>query len=192
MTEYKLLIFVDREGLDSETYTQLSKLYQQSIVEFNINQSTIYPDAGFDLYVANKTNVLGTDQNPQVSSVKVSHNIKIAMYKRESSTVENMTEWTPTSYYMYPRSSFSKTSLCLGNHTGIFDSGYRGHVIMAVRNLAPATHCINQFDRLMQICTPTLSQMKVQLVDRLEDLNYCGIPLRGEGGFGSTGIGIEI
>ena len=34
-----------------------------------------------------------------------------------------------TGYYMYPRSSLSKTKLRLANSVGIIDSGYRGNLI---------------------------------------------------------------
>ena len=34
-----------------------------------------------------------------------------------------------TGYYMYPRSSLSKTQLRLANSTGIIDAGYRGHLM---------------------------------------------------------------
>jgi hypothetical protein len=38
-------------------------------------------------------------------------------------------------FYLYPRSSISKTPLMLANHTGIIDSGYRGNLIGAFRAL---------------------------------------------------------
>ena len=33
------------------------------------------------------------------------------------------------SYYLYPRSSISKTPLRMSNSTGIIDAGYRGEII---------------------------------------------------------------
>jgi dUTP pyrophosphatase len=36
------------------------------------------------------------------------------------------------SYYLYPRSSISKTQFILQNNVGIIDAGYRGHIIAAL------------------------------------------------------------
>lgn len=47
------------------------------------------------------------------------------------------------SYYLYPRSSFSKTPLILANHVGIIDSGYRGTIKAAVKYV-PQIHDIRQ------------------------------------------------
>jgi dUTP pyrophosphatase len=93
---------------------------------------------------------------------------------------------------MYPRSSFSKTSLLLANNVGIFDAGYRGNVLMALRNLSPMSYNITKGDRLMQICSPSLSPFLVEQVNTVEGLNLRGDTLRGSKGFGSTGLGINI
>jgi dUTP diphosphatase len=37
------------------------------------------------------------------------------------------------SYYLYARSSISKTPLILHNHVGVIDAGYRGNIIAALR-----------------------------------------------------------
>ena len=87
------------------------------------------------------------------------------------------------SYYMYPRSSISKTPLILANHVGIIDSGYRGNLIGAFRNLSDYNYVVEKNTRLLQICHPSLSPFIVELVDE-SDLSGSK---RGEGGFGSTG-----
>jgi hypothetical protein len=91
-----------------------------------------------------------------------------------------------TGYYMYPRSSMSKTPLMLANHTGIIDSGYRGNLIAAVRWL-PETdgpYTLAAYTRLFQLCHPKLCPIFVVLVNESE----LTTTERGQGGFGSTGI----
>jgi len=85
----------------------------------------------------------------------------------------------PSAYFLYPRSSISKTSFRLANCTGIIDRGYRG-------NLGAFFDCIcdssmEKGQRLVQICSPTLEPFEVQLVSSLPFTD------RGENGFGSTG-----
>ena len=83
-------------------------------------------------------------------------------------------------YYLYPRSSMSKTSLRLANSVGIIDNGYRGTLKVAVDNHSDEPVRLKKGDRLFQLCIPSLESFKVLLgtVNRLTE--------RGEGGFGST------
>jgi dUTPase len=98
-----------------------------------------------------------------------------------------------TGYYMYPRSSLSKTNLRLANNTGIIDAGYRGNLI-GMFDVVNATHrenslcdyLIEPYTRLLQICSPSLVPIYVELID--EEINLGERTVRGEGGFGSTGI----
>ena len=100
-----------------------------------------------------------------------------------------------TGYYMYPRSSLSKTRLRLANSVGIIDSGYRGHLtgMFDVVNIDTADNDSNseadfwgkKFDRYVQICAPGLVPILVQVVNSVEELG--GETARGGGGFGSTG-----
>ena len=105
-----------------------------------------------------------------------------------------------TGYYMYPRSSLSKTKLRLANSVGIIDSGYRGHLtgMFDVVNIdsninnnfnnyhnSEADFWGRKFDRYVQICAPGLVPILVQVVDTMEELG--GETARGGGGFGSTG-----
>ena len=111
------------------------------------------------------------------------------------------------SYYLYPRSSLSKTPLILANHVGIIDAGYRGNIIAAVKYIPSLTeiyeicrddYCLNsekEFKqklksyniksgtRLFQICSRNLTPIdRINIVDKLSDSD------RGVGGFGSTGF----
>jgi hypothetical protein len=98
-----------------------------------------------------------------------------------------------TGYYMYPRSSLSKTQLRLANSTGIIDAGYRGHLMgmFDVVNIHhdsddnDADYFGNKYDRYLQICAPGLVPIVVQIVDSMEALGE--ETTRGAGGFGSTG-----
>jgi dUTP pyrophosphatase len=91
----------------------------------------------------------------------------------------------PTGFYMYPRSSIYKTPLRMANCVGIIDSGYRGNV-KAHFDCAP-TFCsteINMYDRLVQLCAPSLMPIYIELVETKEELSTTS---RGNNGFGSTG-----
>jgi dUTPase len=99
-----------------------------------------------------------------------------------------------TGYYMYPRSSISKTPLRLANSTGIIDAGYRGNlmgvfdVVNIPNNLSDSREADffgRKLDRYVQICAPGLVPIIVQIVSSIEDLGE--ETERGGGGFGSTG-----
>jgi dUTP pyrophosphatase len=88
-------------------------------------------------------------------------------------------------YYLYPRSSISKTPLIMANSVGIIDKDYRGNIMAKVRNIPinnlKKKYLLKEGDRLFQICSPDLSPLKVIVVDKLSETS------RGEGCFGSTG-----
>jgi len=99
-----------------------------------------------------------------------------------------------TGYYMYPRSSLSKTQLRLANSTGIIDAGYRGHLMgmFDVVNIQPDSSNERDcdfygkiYDRYLQICAPGLVPILVEVVNSKEELGE--ETERGNGGFGSTG-----
>ena len=83
-------------------------------------------------------------------------------------------------YYLYPRSSISKTPLRMANSVGIIDAGYRGTIMAAVDNISDEDYTIKAGQRLFQLCSPVLAPITFELTDRLSDTT------RGEGGFGST------
>jgi dUTP pyrophosphatase len=90
-------------------------------------------------------------------------------------------------FYLYPRSSISKTNLRLANSVGIIDSGYRGHLLAIfdiLQNESVST-TIEKHSRLLQICSGDLQPFIVRIVD---DVMLLGETNRGTGGFGSTGI----
>ena len=99
-----------------------------------------------------------------------------------------------TGYFLYPRSSLSKTPLRLANSVGIIDSGYRGNIMgmfdvvnvieEELSEYEDADYYVKKYDKLVQICAPNLCPIFVKIVDTLEELGE--ETERGEGGFGST------
>ena len=88
-----------------------------------------------------------------------------------------------SSYYLYPRSSISKTPLRMANSVGIIDAGYRGNIMMPVDNIKNEDYTIKKGDRLCQICSPSLTPIKFNLTTELTTTS------RGTDGIGSTGTG---
>jgi len=146
------------------------KLYQNAINEFNKHKKDTHRDSGFDLFIPKELCVglyIG-------NTIKIDHNIQCAMYSSTGS---------PLPYYLYPRSSLSKTPLRLSNSLGIIDSGYRGNIIAKMDYIKDITYEFPKGMRLTQICAHNLLPISsIELVTTLEETS------RGEGGFGSTGV----
>lgn len=177
-------------ALDSPD-TELEEKYKNAIANHNSNVDNCFPDSGFDLF-------LPTEFSPESKTEKIDYKIKAAMFKTmESCKVETANQnaltfnnGDPMPYYLYPRSSISKTCVRLANNVGIIDSGYRGN-IGAYFDIDPSyldentEPVLEKHQRVLQICSNDLSAFKVILV---KDINQLGRTARGEGGFGSTGI----
>lgn len=89
----------------------------------------------------------------------------------------------PMPYYVYPRSSISKTPLRLANSVGIIDSGYRGQLMAKVDNISKDDYVVEKYQRLFQICSGNLMPFtNLKIIDNLDETE------RGSGGFGSTGM----
>ena len=124
-------------------------------------------DSGLDLFFPEDINL-----NP--------HETKIINLQIKCEAWKNSKNSESYSYYLYPRSSISKTPLRMSNSVGIIDSGYRGNLMVAVDNTSDIVYMIKKGQRLFQICSPNLSPVTFSLVDTLSETS------RGEGGFGST------
>ena len=83
-------------------------------------------------------------------------------------------------YFLFPRSSISKTPLRLANSVGIIDYGYRGDIMASVDNISDEDYIIEKGTRLFQLCAPDLKSINVSVVDILSESE------RGDGGFGSS------
>ena len=84
-------------------------------------------------------------------------------------------------YFLFPRSSISKTPLRMANSIGLIDAGYRGEIMAVCDNIKDYDFSIKKGDRLFQLVSSDLSDIEFVIVDELSDTT------RGEGGFGSTG-----
>jgi len=169
-----LTLYVDAED------AELRALYQEQAAKHNqAVQEDPFPNAGFDLFFP-KSETFG-----MVAAKFVDLRVKCMM--RHYDLVSK--EWTPTAFYVYPRSSMSKTPLMLANHMGIIDSGYRGFLIGAFRHLreslASPDYEVAKHTRLLQICSSDMRPILVELVDREDAFATTS---RGSGGFGSTGL----
>jgi dUTP pyrophosphatase len=166
----------------SSYYTLEVLCKNEEIANYYLKRSNFADDAGVDLYCPETLRIICN----QPVATMVDYNIKCRMLTENEEQV---------SYYLYPRSSIAKTPLMLANSVGIIDKKYRGTIKAAFRNtcLTPNWICgesnekedygytVQQGERLVQICGPTLLPIKVKLVDSLD------VTERGEGGFGSTG-----
>lgn len=130
-------------------------------------------DAGFDILVAS------SDILSKPLANKVDSNVVC------SCRMVTTTGWYNTGFYMYPRSSISKSPFRLANSVGIIDPGYRGHLIGMFDIPSGETSHIKKLDKYLQICAPGLVPVFVELVYNLNDLGE--ETARGAGGFGSTG-----
>lgn len=155
-----------------DNLTDLKKKYLDEIMKHNLKLHHDYVDAGFDLYVPKEILFKCTQTN------KIDLNIKCS-----AKICTNDKEYN-TGYYMYPKSSISKTPLRLANSIGIIDAGYRGNLIAVYDMIYLVEYTCEKFDRLVQICAPGLIPIVVELVD---DVSELGQTERGSGGFGSTG-----
>jgi dUTP pyrophosphatase len=165
-----LYIYVNSENSKlREKYVEAANVHNQKV------EHSQYPDSGFDLYHPEKVSLFQSNEMLCCCDMK----IKAAMYDGQQ----------PVGYYMYPRSSISKTPLRLANSVGIIDSGYRGNLVAKFDIIITqnSNYVIEQHHRLLQICSGTLKPFRVFIVDTIEQLNKYGDTERGEGGFGSTG-----
>ena len=84
-------------------------------------------------------------------------------------------------YYLFPRSSISKTPLRMANSIGLIDGGYRGEIMAMCDNIKTERHTIKKGQRLFQLVATDSSPITYELSESLE------MTTRGAGGFGSTG-----
>ena len=84
-------------------------------------------------------------------------------------------------YYLFPRSSISKTPLRMANSIGLIDAGYRGEIMAVCDNIKNDSYKIEKGQRFFQIVAFDNSPIYYKLTDKLSDTT------RGIGGFGSTG-----
>lgn len=195
-----LSIFVDsNDTILKELYINAANKHNQKIIE-----DPHFYDAGFDLFLPkneNKTDVEGQGEREgerkgtqffsknleQMHVNKVDFKVKCCAKIIKYNKIQC---YTP--FYTYARSSISKTPLRLANNQGIIDAGYRGNLIgmfdcihKSNDQTASCDFYVDEYTRLLQICSPSLSPIYVEIVDKFQDLGPS--TSRGDGGFGSTG-----
>jgi len=157
--------------VDSED-NNLKQWYATRIQQHNNNATYVYANSGFDLACPESVYLSGTQ--------KINFQVKASMYTVDYDfPISNIPEqMVPSAYYLYPRSSISNTPFRLANSVGIIDRGYRGHL----GAFFDGQGNVDMFQRLVQLCTPTLEPFYVVITNQLT------ITERNEGGFGSTGV----
>jgi dUTP pyrophosphatase len=160
---------------------EIGLLYEAAIEKHNKNFiNNVYCDSGFDLFVPDNA-IFDKELEAKFIDMK----LKAEMVYCDVSSHQIC----PAAYYLYPRSSLSKTPLIMGNHVGIIDAGYRGSVIGAFKWVPPPNsgkweYAVEKGTRLVQICHPTLCPIYINVVTESE----LSSTERGAGGFGSTGV----
>ena len=138
---------------------QIRRLNENSIIPTRAHAT----DAGFDIYSPISVNI-GVG-----AKVTIPTGLSIALPEG-------------TVGLIYPRSSLgTKHDIVLANTVGVIDSGYRGEIMVVIRNQGDHVHTIHTGDRIAQmIITPYLVPQIIEVTE-LPDSD------RGEHGFGSTG-----
>jgi dUTP pyrophosphatase len=160
-------------------YVQTEDLYREYCNRAEDHNSSVivseYFDAGFDLLTPEAVTSFPGD------CVKINTQVVATLHSCRNE---------PMCFYMYPRSSISKTPLRLANSVGIIDSGYRGTMVGVFDHLPhyKDEYHVTKHSRLLQVCSPNLEKMKVTIikVNNFDDLSKS--TKRGSGGFGSTGV----
>lgn len=165
-----LKIFIDSDD------DELIKKYVGSINERHLKMvdNIHHIDAGFDLFSPEMKRFTSKSVN------KLDYKISCSAKLIDRNSMSN------TGFYMYPRSSISKSNIRLANNVGIIDAGYRGHLMGMFDVIYVDEMDVNKFDRHLQICAPGLIPIIVELVYSKEELGE--ETARGDGGFGSTGV----
>ncbi len=201
----KLFVDSDDENL-KYNYVNAANNHNNKII-----QSPEHIDAGFDLFAPGNENeeleiygintrFFGPGWNDRRPVNKLDFKVSCS-----AQIVTDRGKRFNTGYYMYPRSSLSKTQLRLANSVGIIDSGYRGHLtgmfdVVNIDDTSDSDNVDNEnvqfnrneadfwgrkFDRYVQVCAPGLVPILVEIVNTIEELGE--ETARGGGGFGSTG-----
>ena len=178
-----LKIFVDGDDQLKNTYINAADAHNNKL----LSEPHFY-DAGFDLYLPPKNDSVVDKMGTRfigVSSVnKVDFKIKCCAQMLNK---DGTTYYSP--FFTYARSSISKTQLRLANNQGIIDAGYRGPIIGMFDCISNGMDFyMDSFTRILQICAPGLVPIHVVIVDTFLELGPS--TARGEGGIGSTGVGL--
>ena len=139
------------------------KLLNENAKEFYENHGHFHQgDAGLDLYVLEETTILAGETKL----------IKLGICCEPNDG---------KAYYLFPRSSISKTPLRMSNSIGLIDGGYRGEIMASCDNIKNFDFTVETGQRLFQLVAIDSSPISYEVVKELTETT------RGDGGFGSTG-----
>lgn len=130
-----------------------------------------YGDSGLDLFVTEDT-MIGPGETKLIGTG----------IKCQSRSNVFWCPWKPKyhSYFLFPRSSISKTPLMMKNSIGLIDSGYTGEIKAPLYNTSSNPVYLKRGERYVQLVNADLTSVYFQLVSSQRDTS------RGQGGFGST------
>jgi len=84
-----------------------------------------------------------------------------------------------------PRSGLGHThGIVLGNLVGLIDSDYQGQLMVSAWNRSATPFTIEPMERIAQLVIVPVAQASFNVVTSFDDASE-----RGEGGYGSTGVG---
>ena len=211
MTKYELYFYLSKNQDDAEWVAR----YKQKVEEHNRKVlEADAADSGFDLFMPTNGEEYGYGVDNLISRQFITNpgitsssgvdgarglNLGVRCCMRATAAIAAATSTpAPCGFYLYPRSSISKTRMRLANSVGIIDAGYRGDLIAAVDTIGffgstdiwhvwkETLSPIKKYDRYFQVCAPDLSPFLVHIVETEQDLSPP--TSRGSGGFGSTGV----
>jgi dUTP pyrophosphatase len=162
--------------------TFLLKCFQDSDISLYESRQNLLSDSGLDIFFPTDVSVPGNGRSFRINLGIALEKVEGNVERKVEGNVERKVEEKifPSGYYLYPRSSISKTGLIMANSIGIIDNGYRGELIVYVHNLSSTPFEIKRGTSLFQVCNPDLKPVSFVLSDNLTTTE------RGNGGFGST------
>ncbi len=139
--------------------TDDQKLIERYKIAAKNHNNHSHGDSGFDVFMPNSIEI-NKQYGYMVDTKIICEMSNTARYQSNDVVwLEKITR----GFYLYPRSSLSKTSLRLSNSVGIIDPGYRGNIKCAFDAFKDTK--IDKYDRLVQICHPSLDHFEVVVVD---------------------------
>jgi deoxyuridine 5''-triphosphate nucleotidohydrolase (EC 3.6.1.23) len=141
-------------------------------------------------------NISGTDQisvpryeTPGSAGIDLRANLEHEIVVLPGNTVKVPTGWamqlpdTKVVALVFARSGLAaKYGVALTNGVGVIDSDYRGEIQVLISNNGQEPFTIQHGDRIAQMLFLPVMAAEFEVVEKIDDT------LRGEGGFGSTGI----
>ena len=103
----------------------MNGLYEGVLAKYNSKKTSDTQDSGVDVF--SKEDVVV--EPFKVSFIKTGISAS-SCYRDSSLKIHSLPYW------LLPRSSISKTPLMMANSVGVIDSGYRGELMCAVRNMS--------------------------------------------------------